>query len=126
MYALGRSRPIQVLIVDDEPDFRTMLRFSLARVPDIAICGEVANGAEAIEFLWGNLSPDVVLLDVRMPGLDGVETARRIKRLCPQTKIVVLSAHPSALREIPEADWYLEKLGSPTKSINEAIHELCG
>jgi len=123
MHAQGRRGPVRVLVVDDEPDIRTFVRMALATDPDFLVCGEAANGSEAVS-LVSDLHPDVVLLDIRMPVMDGVEAARKIKSICPGTRIVVLSAHPSSVTEVPGADWYLEKHGAPASVIKEAVLEL--
>jgi len=109
-----------VLVVDDEPDVRMFVRMALESDADFLVCGEATNGAEAVK-LVSDLNPDVVLLDIRMPVMDGVEAARQIKSICPGTRIVVLSAHPSAVVEVPGADWYLEKTGAPPAVIKEAV-----
>ena len=109
-----------MLVVDDEPDVRMFVRMALESDADFLVCGEATNGAEAVK-LVSDLNPDVVLLDIRMPVMDGVEAARQIKSICPGTRIVVLSAHPSAVVEVPGADWYLEKTGAPPAVIKEAV-----
>jgi len=123
MSVQGRRRPVTVLVVDDEPDVRAFVRMALGTDPDFLVCGEATNGAEAVN-LVSDLHPDVVLLDIRMPVMDGVEAARKIKSICPGTRIVVLSAHPSSVVEVPGADWYLEKAGAPPAVIKEAVLEL--
>jgi len=123
MRAQGRREPVRVLVVDDEPDVRAFVWLALATDPDFVVCGEAANGAEAVD-LVSDLHPDVVLLDIRMPVMDGIEAARKIKSICPGTRIVVLSAHPSSVAEVPDADWYLEKAGAPPAAIRKAVLEL--
>ena len=123
MCAQGRRGPVRVLVVDDDPDVRAFVRVALGTDPDFLVCGEAANGAEAVN-LVSDLRPDVVLLDIRMPVMDGVEAAGKIKSICPGTRIVVLSAHPSSVVEVPGADWYLEKACAPPTVIKEAVLEL--
>jgi DNA-binding NarL/FixJ family response regulator len=79
-----------VLIVDDHAVFRRGLELVLAEEPDLEIVGEAGDGLEAIERA-ADLLPDVVLMDVRMPVVGGIEAARRIKNARPGTKVVMLT-----------------------------------
>jgi DNA-binding NarL/FixJ family response regulator len=81
---------IRVLIMDDHPIFRRGIRWILDATPDIEVIGEAENGQEAID-LADRLTPDVVLVDVNLPGINGLEIARVIKRRDPRIRIVVLS-----------------------------------
>jgi DNA-binding NarL/FixJ family response regulator len=81
---------IRVLLVDDEAMVRVGLRMVLTAEPDIEVVGEIGDG-EAAEAATLELSPDVVLMDVRMPRLDGIEAARRVMAARPQTRVVVLT-----------------------------------
>lgn len=83
---------MRVLIVDDEPLARAWLRDLLGRLPDHEPCGEADSGAEALR-LAETLNPDVVLLDIRMPGLDGLETARRLADLAQPPAIIFTTAY---------------------------------
>ncbi|MBB5789846.1 response regulator [Jiangella mangrovi] len=69
--------PIRVLVADDQPLLRHSLALLLDAAPDLAVAGTAATGGEAVE-LAGELRPDVVLMDIRMPGGDGIEATRRI------------------------------------------------
>lgn len=94
-------REASVLIVDDDADVRLTLRTVLRRSPHLRVVGEAADGEEAIAFVRGR-APDIVLLDLMMPNLDGRDAAPVIFREAPETMIVVLSAL-SAADEAEEA-----------------------
>lgn len=83
---------MKVLIVDDEPPARDRLRELLNRLSDYEPCGEAGNGAEALR-LAASLQPDIVLLDIQMPGLDGLETARRLAELAHPPAIIFVTAY---------------------------------
>ena len=84
------SEPIRILVADDHPLFRDGVVHSLASEPDFAIVGQAASGEEALR-LARDLLPDVVLLDIGMPGWDGLVTAEKITTACPATRIVMLT-----------------------------------
>jgi two-component system NarL family response regulator len=82
--------PIRVLIVDDHALFRKGLELVLTAEPDLEIVGEAGEGLEAIERA-ADLQPDVVLMDVRMPGVGGIEATRRIRNAQPSIRVVMLT-----------------------------------
>lgn len=84
-------RPIRVLVVDDSPFVRKAFTRVLADAPDVKVVGEAGDGREALAEVE-RLSPDVVLLDLGMPVLDGLATLRELKRRSPGTAVVVVSA----------------------------------
>jgi NarL family two-component system response regulator LiaR len=84
---------IRILIADDHPVVRNGLRSFLETYPGIEIVAEAENGAQAVE-LAGELVPDVVLMDLLMPEMNGVEAIERIKSVSPSTCIVVLTSYP--------------------------------
>lgn len=87
---------IRVLLVDDNVSFRQRMGRLLGLQPDLEVAGEAADGLEAIERVRA-LSPDVVLIDFRMSGLDGFTAARTITKEFPRVKVFVLTAFPGAL-----------------------------
>ena len=83
---------VRVLLADDQPLIRAGFRMLLEEQPDITVIGEAADGAEAIR-LTRQLRPDVVLMDVRMPGTDGIEATRRIIAETPESRVLVLTTY---------------------------------
>ncbi len=85
------SDPVRVLVVDDHPLFRHGVVLSLNASADFTVVGEAGSGEQALE-LARELLPDVVLLDISMPGWSGLVTAEKISTACPATVIVLLTA----------------------------------
>jgi DNA-binding NarL/FixJ family response regulator len=83
-----------ILIVDDNPVIRRALRQLLEQVDSLEVCGEAANGREAIAKAR-RLKPNLVVLDFRMPGMNGLDAARGIKHLLPALPVVMFTAFPS-------------------------------
>ena len=82
--------PIRLLIADDHPFYREGVRTMLRMLPDIAVIGEAATGDEVIARAFEQ-QPDVILMDIKMPGLNGIEATRHILRTSPQIKILVVT-----------------------------------
>jgi DNA-binding NarL/FixJ family response regulator len=82
--------PIRVLVVEDHRDWRNLVRLLFQMRPEWQIISEVSDGLEAVQ-MARELKPDVILLDIGLPKLDGIEAARRIRQLSPNSKIVFLS-----------------------------------
>ena len=116
---------ITVCLCDDVREFRELMRFGLGDDPQLEVVGEAADGLEAIEVV-GQTRPDVVLLDLSMPGKDGLEVIEALRERSPASRIVVLSGFAAARMEsvVLErgAARYLEK-GTPLADIRAAIHE---
>ena len=85
------ANPIRVLIVDDHPMVRRGLKSLLSSYADIQVVGEAVDGASAIKS-FEQVVPDVVLLDIQMPGPDGVAIAQRLRHVMPNAKIIALTA----------------------------------
>jgi two-component system response regulator AlgR len=89
---MGPAAKLKVLIVDDEPPARARLRSLLAEIADVEVIGEAVNGHEALQETH-DLAPDVVLLDVRMPGMDGLEAARHLNVLEEPPAVIFTTAY---------------------------------
>jgi len=86
---------VRVLIVDDFRQWQSFVIKQLAQYPDVSVVGLAADGLEAV-FQAEELQPDLILLDVSLPHLDGIEAARRIRRFVPNAKILFLSSSSDA------------------------------
>jgi DNA-binding NarL/FixJ family response regulator len=89
------GQPIEVVLVEDNDIFREALELMLGVTPDVCVVASVPNGEAALAACL-ELRPDVVLLDYRLPGLDGVETTTALTAACPDSVVVVLSAAAEA------------------------------
>jgi DNA-binding NarL/FixJ family response regulator len=117
-----------VLIVDDNTQLRTLLRGIAAQASDLHVVGEAADGAEALRLVQA-LQPDIVLLDLGMPRLNGLEALRRIKVERPATTVIIVTVHAEdAYRQAAAdggADAFLLKKTLVTVLL-PTIQRLCG
>lgn len=117
------SPTLRVLLADDQILFRQMMVETLSEEPDIEVVGEAADGQEAFD-LCRRLSPDILLLDISMPRMDGIEATRRIVAEMPAVKVVILTAFDEDLYifDLIEAGatGYLLK-DSPTEQVVRAV-----
>ena len=101
-----------ILIVDDSSQLRALIRGIVSQEPDLHVVGEAEDGAEAIR-LTHEVWPNIVLLDLVMPGINGLEALRRIKAERPETKVIIVTVHTEdAYRRAAEdggADAFLVK-----------------
>lgn len=84
--------PITVVIVEDHEITRVGLRLTLEQTPEISIIGEAADGQEGVKETI-RLEPNVVLMDIGLPGIDGIEATGEIKKACPLTRVIMLTSH---------------------------------
>ena len=89
--------PIRVLIVDDHPMMRDGLRSTIEIERDMRVVGEAADGAQAIE-MFSSLRPDVTLLDLQMPRVDGVQALASIRQSSPDASVIVFTVYPGDVR----------------------------
>jgi NarL family two-component system response regulator LiaR len=113
--------PITVLIADDHPIVQQGMKYLLDVQEDIEVAGIANDGAEAID-LVADLRPDVVLMDLNMPDVDGIEATRRIREINPGTQVVILTSHHQDAMVFPAikagALSYLLKSASPDEVVD--------
>ena len=121
--------PSSVVVVDDHPLLRCAIRQMLSTQADLEVIGEAADGQQAVE-LCRHLQPDLVLMDVSMPRMDGFEATRQIKRELPRTIVLILTAsdYPDDLSEALEAGaaGYILKTAPTTQSLDAIRKVLAG
>ncbi|MBA4136374.1 MAG: DNA-binding response regulator [Opitutus sp.] len=123
---MNSPKPIRVLLADDHSVVRQGLCALLSIEPEFLVIGQAANGREAVQ-LAHRLRPDVIVIDIAMPGLNGVEATRQILAANPAARVIVLSAHSDdeyveRMREAGAAG-FLEKQSS-AESLTRAIREV--
>jgi DNA-binding NarL/FixJ family response regulator len=117
---------MRVFLCDDVADMRLLMRLTLEEVPDLKVVGEADNGASALTAV-AESQPDVVLVDLSMPGMDGLDLIPRLRRLAPDTGIVVYTALASPRVEAQAfrrgADRFLKK-GAPLERLREVTRQV--
>lgn len=117
------GNPIRILVADDHPVVRDGLVAILGTQPDFMVVGEAADGAEVVQQV-SRLQPEVVLLDLEMPLLDGVQALREVRRIAPQVQVIVFTAFDTDDRIMGAvqagAKGYLLK-GAPREELFNAI-----
>jgi DNA-binding NarL/FixJ family response regulator len=118
----------RVVICDDQAGFRQVVAVVLSLDPDVEVVGEAADGREAIRIV-GELRPDVLLLDVAMPVLDGLEALPLIRAASPETRVVMLTGVASdTFRDRAAAGGaalFIEK-GTNIQDVVRAVADVCG
>src|SRR5258706_2136398 len=114
----------RILVVDDNSYFLPVLRSSL-ETHGYVVCGEVADGASAIEQAKV-LKPDLVILDLVMPGLNGLETAAVLRNVMPRTALVMLTLHGGQIKAVPSSAFGIRAVISKTDGMSKLIECLRG
>jgi DNA-binding NarL/FixJ family response regulator len=124
--SLPIKKQITVLLVDDHANIRKFLKSSVQLDGDIKVVGEAKNGREAVR-LATSLHPEVVVMDLAMPLLNGLEATRQILKTSPTTRVLILSAHPDPEYITQAVIWgasgYLIKQSS-TRVLAQAVREV--
>lgn len=121
--------PCRVLIADDVPDLRNLLQLLLELEGDFEVVGQARDGAEAVR-LAVETAPDLVVLDLSMPVMDGLQALRELRRRAPTSKVVIFSGFdnssldPSVLAG--GADGYLEKSAAASEVVTRLREICCG
>lgn len=114
----AETAKIRVAIAEDQRFVRKMVSLFVDTQPDMEVIGEAENGREALE-LCERLAPDVILMDISMPGMDGIEATRRLRDLSPNTAVLILSSYSDEEHVFEGvkagARGYLNKNGSPVE-----------
>jgi DNA-binding NarL/FixJ family response regulator len=87
----------RILIVDDLPEMRKLIRTDIEEETDFCVCGEAIDGLDAIDKAQ-DLKPDLIILDASMPRMNGIEAAPKLKKLLPQTPIILFTFHAGIMR----------------------------
>ena len=123
---MSEAAPIRVFIVDDVTELRTLLRLTLEEDPSIVVVGEAANGHEGAQGV-ARVQPDLVLLDLSMPDMDGLEAIPLMRESAPGARIVVLSGHEAGRISLEALDQgatrYVNK-SSDLDTISDIVHEV--
>ena len=116
------------MLVEDNTAFRQSLALVIDGQPDLMICGEAGSAEDALTIL-GHTNPDVAVVDVSLPGMNGIELTEKIKRLYPQVAVIVLTMHDPSIYASKAseagAEAYLQKQ-TGMKPLLESIRQVSG
>jgi len=116
----------RILIVDDSALMRKSIRRAIERESEWQVCGEASNGAEGVSETE-RLKPDIVVLDVAMPVMDGIEAAIQIKKLRPETRLLIFTSYPTPSIEEAARSFGIEAFVAKSDGdtpLLEALHRL--
>src|SRR3954466_14807282 len=120
------ARKIRIFLVDDMTELRLLVRIALEEDADFEVVGEAANGRDGVEGV-AEAQPDVVLLDLSMPDMDGLEAIPLMRKRAPNARIVVLSGHEAGRVSLEALDQgaprYLNK-AADFEAIRSAVHQV--
>ena len=118
------ERRLRVLVTDDRQTTRQGLRALLSLLPEVETIAEAADGQQSVDFVAEH-RPDVVLMDMQMPVMDGVEATRRIKEQWPMVRVIALTIHPQyrAKALAAGADVFLLKDGNPEALVGAILNK---
>ncbi len=123
---MNETKPIRVFLVDDVQELRLLVRLALEEDPDIEVVGEAINGREGVAGV-AETQPDVVLLDLSMPDMDGLEAIPLMRERAPGSRLVVLSGHEAGRVSLEALDQgatrYLNK-AADFEAIRATVHEV--
>lgn len=120
--ALGESRMMRVLVADDDAKFRGLVKRLLEGKPEVVVVGEAGDGEEAVR-LAQQLEADMVVMDVSMPRLDGLQATRRILAERPQTKVILLTVHDEEAYRLAGIESGAEAFIVKKNLLSELFHE---
>lgn len=123
---MSDERRVRVVVVDDVPELRLLVRLTIEEDPGIEVVGEAANGREGVEVVRAT-DPDLVLLDLSMPDMDGLEAIPLVRQNAPNARVVVLSGHEAGRVSLQALDQgasrYINKAAG-LEGITAVIHEV--
>jgi DNA-binding NarL/FixJ family response regulator len=118
------AKHLTFLLADDNPVYRQALRRMVEAHSDWSVIAEAADGAEALQ-LTAQLTPDVVLIDINMPIMNGIEAARRLKKVSPNSRVITFSGyHDPEFQDASQqagADYYLRKEDLDSERLEQLI-----
>ncbi|MFZ0520283.1 MAG: response regulator transcription factor [Candidatus Acidiferrales bacterium] len=119
----GVSKPRTILIADDNERVRTVIRQALERETGFKVCGEAADGTDAVSKAK-ELEPDLVILDVRMPGLNGVEVAGILRYALPKVRIIFVTMYAEDISENLTSVFHIDAVLSKASGLTKLVENV--